>query len=302
MTVSFESWKRKHPKALRVPWRMSLAVAPLGLLLLSFPGHTQKSYVFHTTASPHISLSNLSGQVVIRGWDKAQVRAECSTASPRVVIIATPMPAKGAADKVRFTTRVLDTLLTEEQETADFTLDVPMNSSLEIRDRQGRVTIQKLTGDAWVETVGASISAADVAGHLAVHSIGGNIEVTHPTGRVEANSIFGNVHIVSPESSRVRANTNSGELVYEGDFLPDGDYVLSDYSGEMKILCPATASFELNAKSVHGKVYSDPALVPHHRTGSVPAGATSFVGPDKSGNASVELTSFSGNIRIERQP
>jgi hypothetical protein len=301
--VSTETLNRKPARPFRVPWRkISLAVAPLGLLLLAFPGHTEKTYVFRTTSSPRISLSNLSGQVVIRGWDKAQVRAVCSTVSPRVVIAAEPMPASGTADMIRFSTRTLDTLLSEKEETADYTLDVPLGSSLEIRNRQGQVEIQKLTGDARVDTAGASISAADVSGHLSVNSVGGNIEIARPSGRVEASTVFGDLHIIAPASSRVRANTNSGKLVYDGDFLPDGYYVLSSYSGEMDILCPANASFDLSTKSVRGKVFSDPALAPRYRTGNPPSGATSFVGPDKSGNATVELTSFSGNIHIRRQP
>ncbi len=307
MAVPAEDSKPKPRRSARGRGlRASLAVAPLGLLLLALPGHTEKTYILQTSSSPRIILSNLSGHVIVRGWDKSQVRAKCSTVSPRVVVMVEPAPATGVADRVHFSTRVLDTLLDENQDRADYTLDVPLQSSLEIRNRQGMVEIEKLSGDAWVDTVGASISASDVGGHLAVNSVGGDIVIRRASGRVEASTTNGNLHIISPSSFNLRANNVSGKIIYEGNFLPGGDYVLSDYSGEMEILCPAEASFELDAKSVKGKVMSDPSLALTRRRSpgqGQPLSGNSFVGStENSSNATVTLTSFSGNIRIRRQP
>ena len=285
-------------------WSLSLLIVPLGIAVAATPARVEKTMVFHTSPNPRISLSNLSGQVVVRGWDKPQVRALCSTASPRVMIDAEPMPATGAADKVHFMTHLLDPMLTGQDEIADYTLDVPLESSLEIRNRQGSVQIEKLMGEAWVESVGGTITVTDVAGHLAVRSVGGDIEVIRCSGRVEASSITGNLHFVSLAGSELHGNTTSGKVIYEGDFVSGGRYVLSEYSGDMEVFCPSSSSFELDAKSVRGKVITDPelSLVPKRRTAYSPSGANSLFGTHNSGNATVELTSFSGNIHIRRQP
>jgi DUF4097 and DUF4098 domain-containing protein YvlB len=285
-------------------WVLLLLGVPVGALIAANPARVEKTLQFQTGPSPRITLSNLSGQVVVRGWDKGQVRALCATASPQVSIEAEPMPATGTADKIHFTTHILDPMLTGQTEVADYTLDVPLESSLEIRNRQGSVRIEKLSGEAWVESVGGAIIVTDVSGHLAVRSVGGNIDVIRCSGRVEASSITGNLRFVSPTTSKLRGTTTSGKIVYEGDFAPGGDYILSEYSGEMEILCPASSSFELNAKSVRGKVQTDPelSLVPRHHPDYPPVGASSLFGTHNSGNATVELTSFSGNIHIRRQP
>ncbi len=281
-------------------WSLALGVlVPAVVLLANVPPRAEKTQTFQTSLSPRITLSNLSGEVIVRGWDKTQVHAVYSTASPLVSVEAEPVPSKGPAEKIYFETQIQDPTLSAEAGSVNYTLDVPLGASLEIRNRQGVVRIQKLAGDAWVESVGGDIVAEDVGGHLAVRSVGGNIEVIRPAGRVEASSITGNLHFISPTTAKLRGNTTSGKIVYEGDFAPGGDYVLSEYSGQMEIICPASASFELNAKSVHGKVITDPelSLIPKPHA-YAPAGASSFSGMRNNGAATVELTSFSGNIHI----
>jgi hypothetical protein len=287
----------------RPGWRaLALIIAPLGLLLAAAPARNEKTLLYQTSSSPRISLSNLSGQVVVKGWEKSQVRATCATASPQIKIEAEPFPATGPAEKIHFETRALDSMLTGQDQVADYSLDVPMESNLDIRNRQGRVWIEAISGDAWVESVGGSITVADASGHLAVRTVGGNIEIVRPSGRVEASSITGNLHFVAPASAKLRGNTTSGKIIYEGDFVSGGDYILSEYSGEMEIFCPPAASFELNAKSVRGKVVTDPelTLVPRHRALYPPTGASSLFGTHNTGAATLELTSFSGSIHIRR--
>lgn len=285
-------------------WWLSALLFPVGILLVAAsPGRVEKTLTFQTNVNPRISLSNLAGRVLVRGWDKPQVRALCATESPQVTIETDPMPASGPADKVYFTTRVQDPLLTGQETSADYTLDVPLESSLEIRSRQGVVQIEKLTGDAWVETVGGNISVADAAGHVAVRTVGGDIEILRSSGRVEASSVTGNLRFTAPSSAKLHGTTTSGKIVYEGDFVAGGEYVFSEYSGDMEILCPAGSSFELNARSVQGKVIKDPelSLIPRRRSGYTRYEARGLFGTHNSGNATVELTSFSGNIRIHSQ-
>lgn len=282
-------------------WRsLWLLLLPLGALAAAGPARLEKAY--DTTPGPRINLTNLTGQVVVRGWDKLQVRAVCATASPRVEIDTEAFPRTGPAEKIHFVTHVLDALVTGRDEAADYELQVPAGSSLEIRNRQGSVRVENMQGDVSVESVGATISVANVAGHLAVRSVGGDIEIIRPSGRVEVNSITGNLRFLAPTSSDLRASTTSGRITYDGDFVAGGDYILSAYSGDMDILCPPSASFELSAKTVKGKVDNAFPLTPNRHSASPLSSAHSLLGTHSTGKATVELTSFSGTIRIRRQP
>jgi len=275
-------------------------VVPLGLAWAAAPRQLEKT--FDTTLNPHISLANLRGRVMVKGWDHPEVHALCTTNSPRVEVETDVFPPTGSTEKIQFTTQVLDPLVTGEEERADYWLDVPMGSSVEIRNRQGGVQIERLTADAWVESVGGTITATDVAGQLTVRSVGGDIEIIRPAGEVQAHSITGSLHFVSPTSSKLRGRTTSGKITYEGDFALGGDYVLSSYSGDMNVACPTSASFELRAKTVRGKLDNAFAITSRRQPATPLLSGNSLMGVRNRGRARVELTSFSGTIHIRPQP
>jgi DUF4097 and DUF4098 domain-containing protein YvlB len=214
---------------------------------------------------------------------------------------AETLPHSGPAERVQFETRALDPLVTGD-ETMDCILEVPQGASVEVRNRQGSVRIELVRGQhTRVESVGGSISAADVAGHLTIRTMGGDIEIVRASGRVEAFSITGSVRFVDATSKDLRGNTNSGKIIFQGDIIPGAEYVLSTYSGDIEILCPSSASFQLSAKTVKGKVDNSLSLTPRRHDASPLSSAHSLLGTSNAGNAMVELTSFSGTIRLRPQ-
>jgi DUF4097 and DUF4098 domain-containing protein YvlB len=289
---------RKPPRA---SWLSALwLLLPLGLVAAAGPLRLEKTFL--TTPNPRITVNNLRGQVVVRGWEKAQVRATSTAASSRVEIDMEAMPDSGPAERIHFRTHVLDPMLSEEEEAADYTLDVPVGASLEIRNRQGAVQVEKIHGDAWIESAGGPIRATEVAGHLTTRTLGGDIEIIRPSGRIEASSITGHLRFRQPLSTRIRANTNSGKISYEGDFAPSGEYILSTYSGDIELFCPPEASFDLNAKTVKGKLDNTFELRPKRHVPSPALAGSSLLGTHRTGTAAVELSSFSGTIRVRARP
>ena len=295
MNRKLASARRARPAA----WLLAGIFLPAALAWAGGNGHIEKT--FDTTRQPRVSLNNMRGRVLVRGWDKAQVHVVYFVASPRVEVDSELIPPTGAADKVHFETHLLDTSLSADQQVADYQMDVPTGASLEIRNPQGKIVVQGMQADASVQSVGADISISDYSGRLLVHSIAGNIEIIRPSGNVEAYSITGNLHFISPTTTHLHASTTSGSIIYEGDFLDRGDYILSAYSGDLDVICPSTASYELRAKTLKGKLINTMPMT-HRREAASPEGsANSLLGTRNAGRATVELTSFSGNIRIRPQ-
>jgi hypothetical protein len=257
---------------------------------------------FDAATNSRITVTNMTGQILVRGWDKAQVHVVYSVMSPHVEVDTEVIPPNGPADKIHFATHLLDPLVSGKDQTADYSLDVPVGTNLEIRNPQGSVRIEKFQGDdATVESVGGAIFVSDFTGHLFVRSVGGNIAVIRASGRVEAYSITGDLHFVSPTTSKLRGSTTSGRIFFEGDFPDGGDYSLSAYSGDMVILCPPSASFELSAKTVRGKLENEMPMTTQHRSATPVASANSLFGTHLTGKATVTLRSFSGTIRIRQR-
>lgn len=255
---------------------------------------------YESVPNPRITVSNLVGKVIVKGWDRNEVHAVYTVASPRVEVDAEQMPASGQAEKIHFTTRAVDPRAVGQNTDADYTLEVPVGSNLDINDPEGSISIEGLRGDVWVESVGAPVSAADISGHLAVRSVGGNIEVTRASGRVELVSINGDLRVLSPATTALRGETTKGQILYEGNFLPSGNYVLSSYSGDVNVVCPPSDSLEVRAQTVRGKLDNELKLSrskKHH----APLYGNSLMGFSNTGMATVELNSYSGNIHISPQ-
>lgn len=277
----------------------ALLLIPAGLLLAQVPGQKESSIA--TTSHPRVTISNMGGKVTVEGWDRQQVHVSYRVMTPKVAVNTVQLPSNGLADKVHFTTYFVDRTSLSQNPVVDYVLQVPTGASLEIHNPQGTVKIDSINGDTSVESLGGNISVSDAGGPLSIRSVGGNIEVIRPSGRVEAYSINGDLHFMNPTSMRVHGTTTSGKIIYEGNFASGGDYVLSDYSGDITVLCPPNASFELDAKTVRGKLDNEFPLVRRGPVQSFVPPGNSIFGTQGSGQATVELTSFSGTIHIRRR-
>ena len=279
---------------------LALLVIPLGLWAAEEPGRVEKT--LDTTPNPRVSVSNLRGNVVVKGWDKSQVHALFTATSSKVGVDIEPTPPKGQVERVRFQTETLNAPVNTNGESADYSLDVPLNSTLDIQDTQGSVRVEKVQGDVHVYSVAAPISVTEALGHLHVESVGGNIEIVRASGRVEVSTVNGDIRFISLNSADLRGFTTSGRIVYQGDFVPRGSYDLATYSGEVDVFCPATASFELRAKT-KGKVDNDFRMTPGpRRAPSPPLPYTSSFGMYHEGKATLDVRSYNGAIHIRRQP
>ena len=285
-----------------IPGSLWMLVISLGSL--SAVGQLPLEKNLETQPNPRISLDNVRGRIVVKGWDKFQVHAVCAPSSPGIEIDMEQLPLNGPAEKVRFRTYFLAAPLSDANKTADYTLQVPVGSSLLIRNHEGSVRIQHLQGAVSVESAGGTIAVSEVAGHLSVSSVAGDVEVIRSSGRVEASSLSGRLRLISPSSSQVSGTTTSGDITYQGDFARGGHYKLSSYSGDIQVVCPTSASFELRAKTVQGRVIPDPGLSLTVRRNSISPSysGNSLFSTHNTGSATVELTSFTGTIRIRRAP
>lgn len=272
---------------------------PTGLLMGASHGQTEKDIV--TTSSPRISISNLAGKVMVKGWDRLQVHVVYTVVSPKVAVDTEQIPVHGPANKVHITSYLRDRSGIQQNPTVDYVIQVPTGSSLEIHNPQGNVEVDSIKGDTSINSLGGDISVINAGGHLLARSVGGNIKIIRPTGRVEAYSINGDLHFVNPTTDRLRGTTTSGAILYEGDFEAGGDYILSDYSGNITVACPPSASFELDAKTVRGKLDNQFPIVSRGHSQAFLSSANSIFGTQGSGQATLEVTSFSGTIQIRQQ-
>lgn len=277
----------------RIVWRATSLLIP-GLLLASvaFADHIEKH--FKVEAHPVVTLHNPNGSVTVKAWTKPEVMVVATRATDQVEVDATQ-----TGNRVDIMTHPVSDSTVPDGLRTDFEVRVPEDAELQIHDDSGAVSVNSVLGDMNVETVGAGVDLADAAGYLTVKTIDGPFQCVRCAGRIEVSSISGSFRMIDLRSYQVRAQTSKGNILFSGEFLPNGMYELKNYSGIIEVRFSPGDSFDLSATSLKGKVNNEAKLSPPtHQQHFYSKFNNSLFGSFNSGRAKVELSSFDGTINI----
>lgn len=279
-------------------WRSSALLIPCLLLLGAAPASADRVVQrFKVDARPVITLHNPSGKVTIKAWTKSEVMVVADRASSQVVV-----DAEKIGNRVDITTRQASDTVSPTQLTADYQINVPEDAELQIHDDSGMVTVSSVLGDMNVDTIGAGVDLEDAAGYLTVNTVGGSFQCLRCAGRLEVSSISGSLRLVDTRSYHVLAKTSTGNILFDGEFLPNGMYRLRNYSGNIEVRFSPGDSFDLSATSLKGAVHNEAKLAPpSHPDHWASKYGNSLFGTFNTGRAKVELTSFDGTINIVKR-
>ncbi len=311
-----------------------------------------------------VSLCLASGDITVRGWDRREVRARSTNAermdlrrldntkdpSPATrIVVLTSDPADGNRQRPG-----------ECQAFSDVELDVPHGAILQLSTRDGNIQVndvaeahaQTLSGDVHLqriaktveaESISGNVSLKDSGGRVVLHSISGNVEAKDvrpldANDDFEARSVSGDVSLERIGHTRVEVNTVSGSADMDGPLARGGRYDFKTMSGDVTIVLPSDASFQVSAVVAQGgeimtdfplsiagdSVQSDrdrpavpsaavPPVPPVPPAASVPpvrppAPPAPFpfrkrrlTGTYGSGDATINLASFSGTLHLRRK-
>lgn len=280
---------------LKAYWTTAGLLVP-GLLLSSavYAGPIRHEQHFKVTAHPVITIHNPSGLITVKAWTKAEVMVISMPATTEVEVDAEQM-----GNRVDVSTRALSDSVAPGDMKADFQINVPEDSELQIHDDAGAVNVSNVLGDMNVETVAAGVDLADTSGYLTVKTVGGSFQCSRCAGRIEVSSITGSFRLIDLKSTHVWAQTSTGNILFNGEFLPNGTYSLKNYSGTIEVRFSPGDSFDMSATSLKGKVNNEAKLTPStHEHHFVPRWGNALFGTFNQGRAKVELTSFDGTINI----
>ena len=154
-----------------------------------------------------------------------------------------------------------------------------------------------------MDVVDAPVRVVGTAGYVVAKSLGSKLEISQSRGIIQTNSVSGDIVFSKLESDNVIASSTLGNIFFEGDFKSGGKYNFSTNEGYISIHCPDQASVEWDAKTVKGAIESDLPIKSknHHSAPRNSLERQSLFGTLNSGDATVQLSTFSGKIRIRRK-
>ncbi|HEY9405321.1 MAG TPA: DUF4097 family beta strand repeat-containing protein [Pyrinomonadaceae bacterium] len=295
-------------------------------------------------AEPTVTLLTCveTGHVLVRGWDRKEVRARSNDASRielrRADATADPNPA----------TRIEVLIARDQAEPArpglcsnsgNLELDVPRGSTVQIKGNTGdisatgvaNVRLRTLSGDIEVQRVTKSIEAASANGTIIVRNSSGRARLETISGEIVASdlasdaagdeffakSVSGEITLATIRHTHVEAYTTNTPIDFTGALAEGGLYTFKSHSGSVHLLLPSDASFQLNAKVHHsGEIITDfpirqvpvKANADPHNPATVggpllsDGRLTGVTGKGDRREATLILSSFSGTLHLQRQP
>jgi DUF4097 and DUF4098 domain-containing protein YvlB len=271
--------------AILVPGFLVLTAAPV------WAKHIEKH--FKVTAHPVVTIHNSSGTITIKAWTKEEVMVMGDQSSDAVQI-----DADQSNNRIDITTHQVSDTASPDDLRADFQVNVPEDAELQIHDDSGAVNVANVLGDMNVETIGAGVGMADTAGYSTVSTVSGTFQCIRCGGRIEVRSISGNIRMDDMKSYDVQAQTSTGNIVFNGQYLPNGSYRLKDYSGVIEVRFSPVDSFDVTATSLRGQVNNEAKLIDVPKHGLLPRMSKTLIGALNAGGAHLELSSFNGTINI----
>lgn len=250
-----------------------------------------------------LDVNNLAGEIVIRTWDRDQVRVTADE-SRRV---RTEVTSSGAVVRVRARAR-------RGHGSVDYVITVPNWMDLDlagtftdviVEDAGGQVTVETVQGDVAVTGGGGLVSINSVHGDLLVEgsrgrvfakSVDGDVTIRSATGEIVAETLNGDIGLDLVTSNSVQASALNGEIIYRGAIEDGGRYFFGTHNGDLVILIPEAANATVTVRTVHGEFESE---FPITLTDMRPVNNFTFT--LGSGSARVELEAFNGTIELRRR-
>jgi|CZKC01.1.fsa_nt_gi DUF4097 and DUF4098 domain-containing protein YvlB len=275
--------------------RSALAAAVLATLALSVSAHRVEKH-FTVEGRPVVTIHNSNGRIQVKSWNKAEVMFVADHATANVEV-----ESEQVDSRIEIGTRVLNASARSVDLQADYTVTVPEETELQIRTDSGSITVASVHGNLTFDTLAADVNLQDVGGVVMVTTADGSIVCSRCDGSsFKAETVGGNVQILQPVMDKITVHTTAGNILFDGDFLRHGLYVLKSDTGNTEVRYGSASSFDLMATSVRGSVLSQVSFQPdkHGRKDNPPKYGKSLFGTVGKGNAKVELYSFSGTIKI----
>ncbi|HEX8503244.1 MAG TPA: DUF4097 family beta strand repeat-containing protein [Pyrinomonadaceae bacterium] len=226
-----------------------------------------------------VSICVTSGDVVVRGWDRGEVRARIQDEGALRLLTPNVRPAPR-----------VEVLVSEDREeelgsghcgsTELVELMVPRGATVDVESRSGHVEavdvaaarVKVLSGDVNVRRVSESVEVSCLSGDVSVEDSSGPVRVVTVSGDVEARNVrrltagdnfearstSGDVTIESVAHGQVSGAAVSGQVFYAGALARGGSYDFRTISGDVTLELPANASFNLHATIVvSGEIETD---------------------------------------------
>ncbi len=276
------------------------------------PDNSPKSdQTVDVTKGTRLVLSNNAGEVVVRSWERDQVRIQAAHGARETI----------TAETTDMTLRIRTQRATGSRGPGglvDYQVTVPRWMPVNLSGTYLDATIEGTTAEVTVETVHGNARVVGGTGAVSLRSVEGvitvdkasgrvqattvneGIRITNSTGEISAETTNGNIFIDNAQTSNLEAFTVNGEVTFNGTIRDNGVYRLGTHNGDIRVGLGAANNATIFVRTFQGDFAADfPVQLPEGQNPR--SGSKRFNFTIGSGSARIELQSFGGDIVLARK-
>jgi DUF4097 and DUF4098 domain-containing protein YvlB len=278
-----------------------LAVAAGSFLWAGTPAQAAGEHIekhFAVKGRPVVVIQNVAnGRIEVKSWKNSEVDVIANQNSGKI-----GFEMEQAGDRIDVTANVLDSNAQPIELETSLQLAVPEETELQLKTQTGLIYVEQVMGDMTLESVAGDVHLKEVSGYIIVRTTQGSLVCTQCAGKLEFESVGGSAQILQPALNKVNLHTSFGNILFDGDFVRTGLYAMKSGRGLVEVRFSGNDSFDLNAQTTMGTVDNQAAAFLKPDSHGVRRLASRFtkgiIGSFGAGLAKVELSSYSGTIRI----
>jgi len=298
--------KRKNPKRAAL-----LALTAMIAASWALPAAAQQDIDVsrELNADGKLWVENISGSVIVSGWDRSEVRIEgkLGEGSDRLdvdgnekrlkVKVILPHKARNVRGSHLEIRMPMDAVLYVSTVSAD----------IEVTDLRGEIHLQSVSGNIGAQTAATEFEAESVSGDLELFLDCEDIQVDTVSGDVgleskkiatlEINTVSGDAEIFVERVERFGFNSVSGDLGYMGRIEERGR--LNSQSGDLELIFPGGADAEFEISTFSGDIECSFGPKPKKSNRFNISKSLEFTAGG--GKASIDIESFSGDITLQEK-
>jgi len=260
-------------------------------------------------ADGHVNVSNIAGEVTIRGWsrDQVEVTGELGRNVEKLIFerdgdkitIKVKVPRKGG--------RGIDSDL-HIQVPQDSSVDVgTVSADISIADVRGEQQLNTVSGDVDTEVADNDVSAESVSGDIEISgegkridtraaTVSGDVTLFRVAGEVVAGSVSGDVTIDEGSFERAGLETVNGDIVFHAALRDDGKLEAETVNGSVDVEFADKVSGRYDIDTFNGNIRNCFGPKAERTSKYTPGWELSF--QEGNGNARISVSTLNGNISI----
>jgi DUF4097 and DUF4098 domain-containing protein YvlB len=241
-----------------------------------------------------------NGRIEVKSWKNSEVDVVGTQSSNKI-----GFDIEQVGDRIDVTATILEPGAQPLELEANLQLTVPEETELQLKTETGLIYVEQVMGDMKLESYAGDVHLKEVSGYIIVKTTSGSLVCTQCAGKLDFSSIGGNAQLLQPQLNNVNLMTTTGNILFDGDFVRTGLYSMKSGRGLVEVRFSSTDSFDLKAQTATGTVDNQAAafLKPDaHGVKRLPSKFVhGLIGTVGMGLAKVELSSYSGTIRIMKR-